>query len=346
MRFGVIGLGSMGKRRVRDLAILGHEVIGFDIRTDRNKQAREMFGIGTVRGFEELLRKKPDALVISTPPDQHLTYYDRSFAARLPFFSEANILTPTPDWFAAREAKSGVRGYPSGTWKFHPLFSLLRRQLLEIGLDHVNTVHYQYGGYLPLWHPWERYDKFYAGRSRHTGAAREMVPFEMEWLAWLFGPLRAVCAVNSQRAKWSTAIDDSYLMLIEFESGLCGSIMVELHQVAPFRIGRVSCSNHSFTLDLASHELKRYEKATDSWRYFKPPGMRTLGSFDFEQIYMAEIKAFVGSLRGDEAYPKTWSEDRHLSDFLYAAEESWRRREWVAIEEVKGAYDGRAWVKV
>ncbi len=46
----------------------------------------------SVSSFEELLEKKPDALVISVPPDQHLEYYERSFEARLPFFSEMNVL--------------------------------------------------------------------------------------------------------------------------------------------------------------------------------------------------------------------------------------------------------------
>jgi len=342
MRFGVIGLGSMGKRRVRDLLSLGHEVVGFDVRPDRNKEAEDMFGIGTAPDFEGMVAAGAQALVISTPPDQHLTYYERSFAARLPFFSEANILTPRAEWFAERAAESGVRSYPSATWKFYPLFSLLGDQLLEIGLDQVNSVHYHYGGYLPFWHPWERYDEFYAGRSRHTCAAREMVPFDMEWLCSVFGRVTAICCVRDRRAEWTTDIDDTYLLLLEFESGLRGSLLVELHQVAPFRVGRVACRRHSFLLDMAAHELRRYDLEGDSWRIIKPPGMRTFSSFDFEQVYLGEIKAFVEALEGRRTYPKSWADDRHLSNILYAAEESWRRRSWVSIVEVEPLYDGRS----
>ena len=341
MRLGVIGLGSMGKRRVRDLMALGHDVIGLDVRPDRKREATDRFGIRTTPDFDALVQEGVEATTVSTPPDQHLEYYEKCFAARIPFFSEANVLTPSVAWFEEREAASGVRSYPSATWQFYPLFGLLRQQLVKLGMGSVNTVHYHYGGYLPLWHPWEAYDDFYAGKRPAVSAAREMVPFELEWLRWVFGPIRAVCGAHDRRSDWRTPIDDSYFLLLEFESGLRGTLLVELHQVAPFRMARIACRETSFTIDMSVHELRRYDLASDSWRIMKPPGIRSLGSFDFEQIYLAEIGAFVDALQGKTRYPKSWADDRHLSDVLYALEESHRRRGWVSVAEVAQAYDGR-----
>ena len=127
MRIGVIGVGSMGKRRTRDLLALGCEVALFDRRPDRLEEAQKLFSATAAGSFEALLDKKPDALVISVPPDQHLEYYERSFQAKLPFFSEMNVLTPETAWFAAKEAEAGVKSYPSGTWQFYPLFGILRK---------------------------------------------------------------------------------------------------------------------------------------------------------------------------------------------------------------------------
>ena len=267
-------------------------------------------------------------------------YYERSFAAGLPFFSEANILAPRPEWFAEREIQSGVRGYPSATWQFYPLCDVLRQKLQKTGLNQVNSVHYHYASYLPLWHPWERYEEFYAGRSRDTCAVREMVPFDLGWLCWIFGPVKAVCAVQDRRVDWVTDIDDTYLLFLEFESGLRGSLMIEVHEVAPFRVSRVSCRRESFLLDMAAHELRYYDLETDSWRFIRPPPMHSPGSFDFEQVYLAEVRAFIDAIETCSKYPKTWAEDRHLSNILYAAEESWRRRAWVDIEEAESLYDG------
>jgi hypothetical protein len=51
----------------------------------------------------------------------------------------------------------------------------------------------------------------------------------------------------------------------------------------------------------------------------KPPGLRSLGSFNFEQVYFDEMRAFI--------------------------EESGKRREWVNVSDVETTYDGRSWVQ-
>src|SRR5580692_7026711 len=129
MKIGVVGLGSMGKRRVRDLRELGVDVNGFDIRDDRNAQAKEMFGMATFETFDALAASGVQAIVISTPPDCHVSYYELCHRHRLPYFSEANIFTPAVSWFESRERSSSVRGYPSATWRFHPLVQEMCRRI-------------------------------------------------------------------------------------------------------------------------------------------------------------------------------------------------------------------------
>src|SRR3546814_6666101 len=54
MKFLVIGLGSMGKRRVRNLRALGEQcVAGFDPRVDRREEAESKYGIATFPSFNE-----------------------------------------------------------------------------------------------------------------------------------------------------------------------------------------------------------------------------------------------------------------------------------------------------
>lgn len=319
MRFGVVGLGSMGRRRVRDLAALGHEVAGFDIRPERTAA-----GIDRARSLEQLFAAGLDGLVISTPPDEHVALYERALAEGLPFFSEANILTPSP-------ARLEGHGYPSATWRFYPPFATLRRELA--GSD-VLTVHHAYGGWLPAWHPWESYDNFYAGRRRETCAAREMVPFELEWLAWVFGEVESVSASHGARGLWATDIDDTYVLDLAFASGVTGSLVIELHQRAPFRLARISCTSAGYAVDVSVHELRRYDDR--GWTVLER------GPADFEQVYRDEIAAFAAAVSGGAPYPKTWREDRHLSDVLVAAELSHRRGARVEVAEAAGTYDGRA----
>lgn len=46
MKFLVVGLGSIGKRRIRNLQYIdAGEIIGFDLRADRCDETKEKFGI-------------------------------------------------------------------------------------------------------------------------------------------------------------------------------------------------------------------------------------------------------------------------------------------------------------
>jgi predicted dehydrogenase len=344
MRAGVAGLGSMGKRRVRDLLALGHEVLGYDVRLDRCAAAGQSFGIPTATSPEDLLEGGADgpidALIISTPPDRHVEYYERALHAGLPFFSEASILTPAPAWFQARASDPSVLGFPSATMRFDPLMAWLHERIAALPADGLRSIHYAGGDYLPRWHPAERYDEFYAGATRATGGVRESVTFELDWICWMFGPVAAVDAIHRARCEWRTDIDDTYLLLLEFESGAVGSMTLELHQQAPFKLLRLAHREESFTLDLLhGGSLTGHRLGPDDRPVSEPLGPTGV---DREQVYLHEIRAFAEAVVAGHPYPKSWREDRHLSDVLCAAELSEGSGERVRVTDVRDAYAGTA----
>src|SRR5579862_7260579 len=94
VRFLVIGLGSMGKRRVRNLLALGHrDIAGFDPRADRREEAQQKSGIETFGVFEAAIETfRPDVLVISTSPEHHMRYAWEGFGRRIACFIEASVV--------------------------------------------------------------------------------------------------------------------------------------------------------------------------------------------------------------------------------------------------------------
>lgn len=337
IKIGIIGLGSMGQRRVRDLQKLGCKIFGYDVRNDRINDVEKNFGVHPCFSIDDMFKAGLNALVISTPPDSHFYYYQMAFENKIPFFSEASIFTPNAEWFREMEESTGIKSYPSGTWLFHPIFQKLK-ELIDREA-HVNSVHYHYAGYLPYWHPWESYKDFYAGQKL-TSAAREMVVFEMEALVWIFGKVKSVCSINNQAGKWETDMDDQYYILLEFENGIKGTLTIELHQTDAFRKAVVSCLNKSFKFDGSLHEIREFDFESKTYKFHKPPSLRSLSSFNFEDIYFEEIKSFLQAVISGANFPKTWEEDRHLSDILYACERSAESRSWVKIDDIRNSYFG------
>ena len=83
MKFLVIGLGSMGKRRVRCLQSLGYsEIVGFDVRADRRAEAEQKYGIKTVGLLDSSQLEACDAVIVSTPPNLHAMWGKRVWGCR------------------------------------------------------------------------------------------------------------------------------------------------------------------------------------------------------------------------------------------------------------------------
>lgn len=340
---GVTGLGSMGSRRMRDLIAIGIEkIVAFDIREDRRTKAAENLGVNVVDSEEELFQSDLDALIISTPPDQHLHYYSEAFIRNINFFSEANIFTPRPEWFAKKSNETGVLACPSCTWRHYPLFKELKKQVEKEGLNNITSVMYQYGCYLPYWHPWEDVSEFYAG-NKLTAASREMVPFELEWMTWLFGKVKRVSAIYKKCSDLNVDIYDTYYLVLEFESGKISTLMIDVTQRTPVRYGKIMGNPVSIDFDVSKNTVSVFDIENDCWTHNEPT-LQGPHKSNIENCYYDELVHFIESVSGDVPYCKTWSEDRHLSDVLYAAEKSWNEKSWVVIEDVADEYDGMEWI--
>jgi len=93
MRFFIAGLGSMGKRRIRNLQALGYrDIIGYDIRDDRNKEAEEKYHIQTLDTNEDIAYDDFDAMIVSVPPDVHNLYVAQAVVYKKPVFVEASVI--------------------------------------------------------------------------------------------------------------------------------------------------------------------------------------------------------------------------------------------------------------
>lgn len=167
MRILVIGLGSMGQRRVRDLKLLGHEVVGFDLKEDRQEEAMKKHGVEITP-----LITNVDAWVISTPPDQHIEYIRMAEEHNIPFFVEAGAYPYKEDF---------KNGFISCSLRFHPLIQWIKEQ----DLGQIYSVNWFCQQDIRQWHKGENIKDFYAGHG--DTALREMCVFEMMPISFLFG---------------------------------------------------------------------------------------------------------------------------------------------------------------
>ena len=187
MRILVVGLGSMGRRRVRNLRALGvDDIAGFDPREDRRGQAVDDYGITAFPTWEAARSDKTDAWIVSTPPLTHLAIACEALDRGAHVFTEADLPDPLMADVVKRRDNTGLVAVPSCTMRHYPAPRLIGELVRDGVIGRPLLFTYQSGQFLPDWHPWERIQDFYVSR-RETGAAREIVPFELVWLTALFG---------------------------------------------------------------------------------------------------------------------------------------------------------------
>ena len=309
MKFLIVGLGSMGKRRVRNLQANGEkDIVGFDIRADRNREAEEKYGIRTVQAFADISPEDFDALIISTSPDAHGDYIRYALKQKKHFFVEHPTSDDAYDEVVAD--KNATVKAPSCTFLFNPAIQMMKKVLDGGNIGKVLAFQYHMGQYLPDWHPWEDYRTVYFSR-KETSACREMFCFELIWLSFIFGS--AVKSVTGSLAKLSNLdmdADDTLSATVHYENTVRGTMLIDVISRKPFRTLRVLGSEGVLEWERFDYTLKIFNASTKETEVLSiPKGNPEKGYVNEEEMYIDEIGTFLKAVKGEAPYPYSFEKN-------------------------------------
>lgn len=327
MKFLVIGLGSMGKRRVRNLKALGIEhVAGFDPRSDRRQESKEKYDILVFEDLEAAMRTfKPQAFVISTPPDIHMHYAYYAYEHGISCFIEASVVDADKiKQLSQKISKTDIVMAPSCTMRYYPGPKKIKELILADAIGKVLNVNYQTGQYLPDWHPWEKIEEFYVSK-RETGGAREIVPFELTWLNDIFGEAKAAACVRAKLTDMPADIDDIYHCLLRYDSNVLANLTVEvISRPKATREMRVLGSEGEIVFSADTNSVRYINTSMEAWKEFKfDTGTVESQYINPEEPYIAEMKDFVAAVQAKDQtlYPNSLENDYNVLQTLYALEQ-------------------------
>ena len=319
----VVGLGSMGKRRIRNLQRLGvKSIVGSDPREDRRADAAKAYGVETVSDTAEGFRSKPDCVVISTPPDLHVRFAREAVKAGVGFFTEASVVDDEMAVLAREAAAAQVVAAPSCTMRFQPSVKRMKELVASGAIGRPLAYTHHSGQYLPDWHPWEDYRRFYAAQRR-TGACREIVPFELIWLEWIVGPVTEVAAMKGKVSDLDVDIDDVYQLVLRHGPRLIGHLLVDVVARAPVRRCTILGSEGQVVWHWADKTVALYDAAKTEWTTFREEeGTIQPGYVHAEEPYVDEMRAYLAAVRGEAEWPYPLEDDIRTLALLEAAERS------------------------
>jgi len=335
----VVGLGSMGKRRVRCLKALGYEIgniTGFDIREDRRKEAEQKYGITTYSNIENALEtEKPSAFVISVPPDFHHIYMKIAIENKNHFFIEASVVDDDMQFIKEALTKTPIVAAPSATLLFHPAIQKISELLKSKALGNISNIIFHSGQYLPDWHTYEKVSEYYVSNPT-TGGAREIVPFELTWLTHLFGFPKRVCGnvrktINIEGAK---EIDDTYNFLLDYKDFMASCTIDVVSRYATRRL-LINGDEKQLQWDWNLNQIQVYDPIKSEWGsvpYEMKPAEAGYNPNIGENMYIDELNAFIHAVEEKRPFINSMENDHKVLKLLYAIEQADRDSTYIRFE--------------
>lgn len=225
MKFLIIGAGSMGRRRLRDLlALKAGEVLLYEPQVDRCREISATFGVRGFTDLTEALAQEPEAMIVSVPPALHDAYVQKAMGRRMHVFAEVPFVFDLKPLEAVAE-QAGT--YPSvlgvsHTIRYYPPYRIIHDLIHAGRIGKPLYLEYSLGTYLPDWHPYEDYRKFYASDASLGGAGMDMVLHELDAIQWWLGEVDSVYARFSKVSGLEIRGPDGCDVLLSFEAGARG----------------------------------------------------------------------------------------------------------------------------
>lgn len=314
MKIIVIGLGSMGKRRIRLLKERNDvQLFGIDSQENRCTEVKEKFGIKCYPSIAEVVEKEhPDAAVISTSPLSHAAIIKECLQNNLHVFTEINLVS---DGYAEnmRLAKEKNRVlFLSSTFLYrketHTIIE--KAQQTNCPLNYI----YHIGQYLPDWHPWESYTSYFIGDKR-TNGCREIMAIDLPWIVTAFGSIKNVSAVKSKNTELNINYNDNYLITIEHENGNKGMLAVDVVTRKSIRHIDVYGETFQMSWNGTADSLTEYdiENKIEKKIALEDASEHVEGyaAFITENPYREELSAFLAQIENPANLP-AWSFEKDL----------------------------------
>ena len=324
MTFLIVGLGSMGKRRIRCLKNLGYpagEITGLDTSPDRREESAATYGIRTVASVDDVDFGDLTAMIISTPPHIHNQYIDLAIRKKVPAFVEASVILEGLEDLNRRAKEKKVLIAPSCTMRFHSALRDVKRIVSGGRYGKVTNFTYHAGYYLPDWHPWEKVSDYYVSR-KDTGGAREMLPFELTWIVDIFGMPKKCCGFHGKTMEVGADIDDTYLLTMDFGTHF-GTIVTDVVSRCATRILILNMEKGQIFWEMNENVVRLFDVESRGWIHYTQPATTNLPGYpktSAEEMYTEELKAFLDAVQGKGNYPETLDEDIEVLKILYRLE--------------------------
>jgi predicted dehydrogenase len=310
MKFLIAGLGSIGRRHLRNLIALGQQDILL-YRThlaanqspipDYQSGIPDLSSIPVETDLQAALAHHPQAVIVSNPTALHL---DVAIPAAL---QGCHLLLEKPlshsmariAELEAALAHGGGQVLVGYQFRYHPGLQKITELLSTQAIGRPLSFHAHWGEYLPGWHPWEDYRAGYSARPELGGGVVLTLSHPIDYLRWMLGEVEALWAFTAQASDLELAVEDTADIGLRFASGVSGSLHLDYNQQPPAHRLEIVGTHGTLTWEAASGAVSWYRAGdaqspqSGAWQTFSPPP-----GFERNDLFLAQMRHFIDVAEG------------------------------------------------
>ena len=310
MKVSVFGTGSIGLRHLNNLVKLKKElnissIFSYDIKNKKNF-------LNTNKKFVftqniKIASENCDVAFICVPTHLHnkiinkiLNYTKCHFYIEKPLSSKIDDCLKTLKRINKIKKKVAV-GYMLVN---HPVILRAQSLLKKKIIGKTIFAKAECGYYLPNWHPWEDYRKFYMAHKNQGGGVLLDTSHEINYLQRLFGKVKSVQGTVGKYSNLEISSDDLSLSLLNFKkNNIMGHVHLDLIQYEKSRSFKFIGTKGVIEGSLVNNKIKVFLNEKKKSKEIKL-------NYDFNKIYFTQLRQFWNLINnkknnlcsGEEAY--------------------------------------------
>jgi predicted dehydrogenase len=296
MKILIAGLGSIGRRHLRNLLELGER----DILLYRSRQStlpeEELAPFPVYKDLDEALAKRPEAVVIANPTSLHLDAAIPAARRGCHLLLEKPISHSYERIEELQQAvwENGGRVLVGFQFRFHPGLRRISQILSERGLGRPLWARAHWGEHLEGWHPWEDYRRSYSARAELGGGVINTLCHPLDYLGWFFGRADEVWAYKAHLSDLELkGVEDTADIGIRYQNAVLANVHLNYIQKPASHNLQIVCEDGTLAWDNLDGSVRISRPGQGEEVFPAPDG------FERNWLFLEEMKHFLAVARGE-----------------------------------------------
>ncbi|MEO1261027.1 MAG: Gfo/Idh/MocA family oxidoreductase [Bacteroidota bacterium] len=290
MKIFIIGLGSIGRRHLKNLFTLG--VTDFIVLTKGHCPLpnTDLPNFRKVSSLEAGLAEQPTAIIICNPTSMHLETAMAAARRGCHIFLEKPISHTLEGVGELKDivGELGLVVQVGFQFRYHLVFQQMKKAIEQGQIGRVVGAQAHWGEYLPDWHPWEDYRNGYSARKDLGGGVLLTLCHPFDYMRFLVGEVEQVSAIGGQLSDLEIDTEDIALVSLKYESGAVGSVYLDYVSRPPKHRVEIIGTDGRIEWDGTFGEAKIYYGGGRKFTVIQPNNF-----IERNEMFLAEMADFL-----------------------------------------------------